>query len=87
MVRRTRRLALDELVAGALIHYPIYWDWTLRGYSTCEAILRQIVASRDALAASEHLERLRSGYFRRQIRRATVIARALMQAVASKRPS
>ena len=29
---RTRLLCIDELVAGALLYHPIYWDWNLRGY-------------------------------------------------------
>jgi capsular polysaccharide export protein len=48
MRRRTRRISLDELVAGALLHYPIYWDWTLKGYASCEGVLRQLVMARDA---------------------------------------
>lgn len=40
--RRRRRLSLDELVAGTLLLYPIYWDWDLKGYTTCEAVLYRI---------------------------------------------
>ncbi|HQV12097.1 MAG TPA: capsular polysaccharide biosynthesis protein [Nitrospira sp.] len=76
--RRTRLLCIDELVAGALLYYPIYWDWNLRGYSTCEATLRQIVESRDDLEASGRLNSLRSGRIRRQLRRAMVMLRALI---------
>lgn len=48
MQRRERTINLDELVAGALLHYPIYWDWTLKGYASCESALRQLVLARDA---------------------------------------
>ncbi len=48
MQRRKRAISLDELVAGALLHYPIYWDWTLNGYGSCEGALRQLVLARDA---------------------------------------
>ncbi|MFT4060119.1 MAG: hypothetical protein QM652_11300 [Legionella sp.] len=40
--RRRRRLSIDELVAGVLLCYPLYYDWTLNGYTSCEAVLRQI---------------------------------------------
>lgn len=74
--RRTRRLSLDELVAGALLHYPIYWDWTLKGYTTCEAVLHRIVEERNALEASGGLAQLRTGWPRRQGRKLTVLWRA-----------
>ena len=32
--RRQRYLSLDELVAGALLHYPLYWDPLLKGYTS-----------------------------------------------------
>ncbi len=73
--RRKRRLTLDELVAGTLLRYPIYWDWTLNGYTTCMAALRQLQAERDALQASGGLARLSSGGWARQVRK----ARALWQ--------
>ena len=74
--RRRRRLELDELIAGALLHYPLYWDWDLKGYTTCEAVLRRIVELRDEREASGTLEQLRVGYVRRQLRKVGVLARA-----------
>jgi len=74
--RRTRVLTLDELVAGALLRYPLYWDWELRGYTTCEAVLASIVQTRDALQTNGGLERLRVGWWRRQGRKLAVLARA-----------
>ena len=76
--RRTRRLSLDELVAGTLLHYPIYWDWDLKGYTTCEAVLNRIVETRDALEASGGLVRLRVGFFRRQWRKLGIVVRAMV---------
>lgn len=75
-LRRKRRLSLDELVAGALLRYPIYWDWELRGYTTCEAVLRRIVETRSALEACGGLERLRVGRVRRQLRKLAILIRA-----------
>lgn len=71
--RRKRRLILDELVAGALLHYPIYWDWDLKGYTTCEAVLHRIVEQRTALEANGGLHKLRVGFLRRQLRKAKVL--------------
>lgn len=76
--RRTRRLSLDELVAGALLRYPIYWDWELRGYTTCEAVLHRIVEQRSALEASGGLHKLRVGFMRRQLRKLRILARACL---------
>jgi len=74
--RRTRRLSLDELVAGAMLRYPIYWDWELKGYTTCEAVLHRIVEQRTALEANGGLHKLRVGFARRQARKVAVLARA-----------
>lgn len=76
LARRTRRLGVEELVAGALLRYPVYWDWELRGYTTCEAVLARIVEKRNALEAGGQLEKLRVGLVRRQARKLQVVARA-----------
>lgn len=76
LARRLRQLTLDELVAGALLRYPVYWDWELRGFTTCEAVLRRIAQERDALEASGELEKLRVGLVRRQLRKLRVVVRA-----------
>jgi capsular polysaccharide export protein len=41
--RRTRRLQLDELVAGVLILYPIYVSRKTRSYTTPEEVLTELV--------------------------------------------
>ncbi len=74
--RRQRRLTLDELVAGTLLRYPLYWDWDLKGYTTCEAVLHRIVETRSALEASGSLDKLRLGFVRRQCRKLGILARA-----------
>ena len=63
--RRTRRLSLDELVAGALLLYPFYWDHQLKGATTCMAVLLQIRAQRDKLHAEDRLMHLKHGFWRR----------------------
>jgi len=76
--RRTKKLKLDELVAGALIHYPIYWDWDLRGYTTCEATIHHLVEERNRLEASGELEKLSVGFVRRQFRKARILIKNIL---------
>ena len=76
MPRRERALTLDELVAGALLRYPIYWDWELKGYTTCVAVLTRIVETRDALEREGRRRSLRVGYARRQWRKLDTLLRA-----------
>lgn len=77
--RRERRLTLDELVAGALLHYPLYWDPQLKGYTTCEAVLRRLLEQRQAVEAMRGgLETLRSGRMRRLARKVRALWRGAM---------
>lgn len=76
--RRSRPLSLDELVAGALLHYPLYWDPVLRGYTSCEAVLRRLLEQRTALEQSGGLHRLKSGWLRRQWRKSGVLLRSIL---------
>ncbi|WP_232453337.1 capsular biosynthesis protein [Burkholderia ubonensis] len=39
---RERPLSLDMLIAGALLRYPLYWDWRLELYTTPEAVVGQL---------------------------------------------
>ena len=61
LARRRRTRSLEELVAAALIQYPAYWDWTLNGYTTCEAALAELAARRDAWTRNGYLADLRRG--------------------------
>jgi len=74
-LRRKSRLTLDELVTGVLLRYPLYWDWDLNGYTTCEAVLEEIVKTRDALEKRGGLQRLRDGNVRRQLRKLVALSR------------
>ena len=65
LARRTRRLRLDELVAGTLLRYPLYWDYELKGATTCRAVLLRLLAQRTALEESGRLQYLRDGVWRR----------------------
>ncbi len=77
--RRQRKLTLEELIAGALLHYPIYWDWDLKGYTTCEAVLHRIVEQRTQLEQVGKLDQLRIGWIRRQIRKSDILLKSLFQ--------
>ena len=74
--RRRRKLKLDELVAAVLLRYPVYWDWTLTGYTSCEAVLNRIVEQREALAQSGQLESMTRGQLRRWGRQLSVHVRS-----------
>ncbi|MFD4840008.1 capsular polysaccharide biosynthesis protein [Achromobacter sp. NPDC058515] len=74
--RRERQLDLDQLVAGAMLHYPTYWDWTLNGYATCEAALRRIISRRAELLRGEHPEPLRKTFLQRQFHKIKLGAKA-----------
>ena len=76
--RRTRQLTLDELVAAVLLLYPLYWDWELKGYTTCEAVLHRIVEARHALEVRGDLDKLRLGFVRRQWRKLGIVLRAFV---------
>lgn len=75
--RRHRSRNLDELVACALLHYPLYWDPLLKGYTTCEAVLSQLLEQRESLRETGRLQTLRIGYVRRQWRKIAVLVRSL----------
>jgi capsular polysaccharide export protein len=77
--RRTRALSLDELVAGSLIKYPLYWDWDLKGYTTCEATILGIIESRDKLEKKGQLNKLREGYIKRQFRKIKIILQSYLK--------
>jgi capsular polysaccharide export protein len=76
--RRSRSLSLDALVACALLHYPLYWDPLLKGYTSCEAVLNRLLAQRMVLEQSGGLQALHTGWLRRQWRKAKVLTRAFI---------
>jgi capsular polysaccharide export protein len=44
--RRTRRLSLDELVAGTLLRYPRYFSWTARAFCSAEDMVTELSRAR-----------------------------------------
>lgn len=74
--RRERSLTLDELVAGALLHYPIYFDACLNGYTTCEATLRTLIQTRDLLLSKGMHAPARQTHWQRQWNKVSLWAKA-----------
>jgi len=56
---RHRTLTLDMLCAGVLLHYPLYWDWRTRLFTTPEAVVDQL-----APQAARPLEKVRGNWTR-----------------------
>jgi capsular polysaccharide export protein len=75
VARRTRRLTIDQLVAGALIRYPRYLHPVTRRFSTPEATLDRLAAARASGAGP-----LKISWARRQARKLAHIARELGRA-------
>jgi len=76
-VRRVRKLSLDELVAGALIYYPIYWDWDAKKLTQCEAALMKLVETRNGFIVRGTLASLKNGLMRRQLRKIMLFLKSL----------
>lgn len=74
--RRLRELSVDQLTAGCLLYYPRYWDWTLNGYTHCEAALHQLIKQRDTLAGTSNGTIPRITYWQRQARKLATLGKA-----------
>jgi capsular polysaccharide export protein len=77
VARRTRRLSIDELVAGVLIRYPRYYSLKARAFVTPEDILTELELERARRGASIPVRAPRAV---RQLRRLWSFARELSRA-------
>lgn len=77
LARRERALTLDALVAGALLHYPLYWDPVLKGYTTCEAVLQRLLEERTRRDEKGNLTQMKLGFAYRQARKIRALLRSL----------
>ena len=59
VTRRNRQLSLPELVAATLLLYPCYYDWTLRGFTTPEAVVQQLVQQKKNITGQAGASRLK----------------------------
>ncbi len=73
--RRLRKLTLDELIIGVLIKYPVYWDWKLKGYTSCEAVLREIQKQKN----KQDKTSMKINYFQRQARKLRTLLKSFIQ--------
>jgi capsular polysaccharide export protein len=65
LARRTRRLSLDELVAGALIDYPTYVSTATVGLSTPEQVLEELIERQETRTpVTRFVQTLRRGAIR-----------------------
>ena len=74
--RRRRVLSLDELVAAAILRYPLYWNPDENAVSHCTTVLEKLDATRNALERSGGLTHLHKGVVRRLGRKIAVLAHA-----------
>src|SRR6185436_18551510 len=58
LARRTRRLTLDELVAGALLRYPRYVSWSARCFCSAEDKVEELAQAATSRGHSIKLPRL-----------------------------
>jgi capsular polysaccharide export protein len=58
IARRTRRLSLDELVAGTLLRYPRYVSWSARCFCSAEEKVLELKRASDGRARAVKLPRL-----------------------------
>lgn len=75
--RRTRRLALDELVAGTLLRYPRYVSRRTGAFTTPEMVLRQLDEER---SLQKGLTPIRSSWAARQARKGVNLLRGMLYA-------
>ncbi|WP_430233286.1 capsular biosynthesis protein [Paraburkholderia tropica] len=56
---RKRKLSIDMLTAGVLLRYPVYWDWSLKLFTTPEAVVQQLAVPAARPLTKIHGNRLR----------------------------
>lgn len=74
--RRTRRLTLDQLVAGALLRYPRYLDRQRYCFTSAEATIDQLLAERQSAGD----RRIEMTWLRRQLRKVLHAYKGLIHA-------
>ncbi len=77
IARRQRQLSVDELVAGALLLYPEYYDWDCNLFCDAETIIRKLSAQKREIEQQGKLRSLDPGYIERQVRKMILIIKGL----------
>ena len=78
--RRHRHLSLDELVAGALLLYPRYYDWDSKSFATCEQTIDKLIAARALSEQKTGANRLQITYLERQVKKARLMIKGVLNA-------
>ncbi|WP_225205312.1 capsular polysaccharide export protein, LipB/KpsS family [Novosphingobium huizhouense] len=78
--RRTTRLSVDQIVAGTLLQYPLYWDELHQRPTNCESVLSNIARQRNMLERDGKLDGLRTGGTARLTRKLRTLGRAWLGA-------
>lgn len=66
-IKRMRTLTIEELIAGTLIHYPLYFNWNTMQLTTVEAVIDQLEIEKKASSSLEDkvFNRALGRYFRK----------------------
>jgi capsular polysaccharide export protein len=78
--RRNRQLSIDELVAGALLLYPQYYDWESQYFASCGDIIDILHQQKVVDEKKRFFSKIDSGYFERQLRKLILIIKGLAYA-------
>lgn len=76
--RRDRQLTLDELVAGALLLYPRYYDWDSGAFTDCEGVIDKLIESRNKLLTEGQDSAFEVTYLERQLRKLGKIVQGVL---------
>ncbi len=76
--RRNRQLSIDELVAGALLLYPRYYDWDSGTFTDCEGVIDKLIESRNRLLTERRDAPFEVTYIERQLRKLGKIVQGVM---------
>lgn len=77
---RGRQLTLDQLVAGALLLYPRYFDWESGYFTDCENVIDKLIETRTLAEKRKGFNRLQPSYAERQVRKLGKIIKGLSRA-------
>jgi capsular polysaccharide export protein len=77
ILRRTRQLSLDELIAGALLVYPEYYDWESGFFTGCEQMIDKLNEQKKSSEGAKGLKRLEPSYLERQVRKMILIIKGI----------
>jgi capsular polysaccharide export protein len=75
--RRTRRLTLEELAAGALLRYPRYYSFQAQAFTSAERVVDSLSEAR---ARAKHEQPGFQNWVARQLRRGVTLVKGVVGA-------